>query len=72
MVYYLHIRNGYEIGIERESIIDDYFKWNKAKNENILNPVEIENAIKNLYKWKVIDIVDGKIWLKEIVVGITE
>lgn len=72
IVYYLHIRNGYEIGIERESFIDDLFKWNKAKNENILNPVEIENAIKNLYKWKVIDIVDGKIWLKEIVVGITE
>lgn len=72
IVYYLHIRNGYEIGIERESFVDVFSEWNKEQNENVLNSVEIENAIKNLYKWKIIDIVDGQIWLKEIVVGITE
>lgn len=69
IVYYLHIRNGYETGIEEDAFINDFSKWHKEKNENILEPVEIRTAIENLCHWKVVHIDDGKIWLKEMVMG---
>lgn len=69
IVYYLHIRNGYETGIEEDAFINDFSKWYKEKNENILEPAEIRHAIENLCHWKVVDRDDGKIWLKEMVMG---
>ena len=72
IVYYLHIRNGYETGIEEEAFINDFSKWYKEKNENILEPTEIRYAIENLCHWKVVDIDDGEIWLKEMVMGSME
>lgn len=72
IVYYLHIRNGYKTGIEEEAFINDFSKWYKEKNENILEPTEIRYAIENLCHWKVVNIDDGEIWLKEMVMGSME
>ena len=72
IVYYLHIRNGYEAGMEEESFINDFSNWYKEKNKNVPDLAEIGIAIENLSHWKIIAIDGGKIWLKEIVMGVME
>lgn len=72
IVYYLHLKNGYEIRINEDSFIGDFLKWHEEKYGNIPALGDIENAVENLYRWKVLDISDGEIWLREIVVGVME
>lgn len=69
IVYYLHMRNSYETGIEEKAFLEDFQKWYKEQQDTFLEEKEIQKAVQCLYDGKVLDIVDGKIYLKEIVIG---
>ena len=58
--------------MEEESFINDFSNWYKEKNKNVPDLAEIGIAIENLSHWKIIAIDGGKIWLKEIVMGVME
>lgn len=69
IVYRLHVINAYEIGISEESFLQDFQNWYQERQEKNLDASEIELSIERLYQIKALDIVDGKIYLKEHVVG---
>lgn len=70
IVYRLHIRNAYEIGIQEETFLEDFKKWYQERQEKSLDATDIALLVKRLYQMKVLDIDDGKIYLKERVIGI--
>lgn len=69
IVYFLNIRNGYEVGIEEKSFVEEFQKWYKQQQGVCLEEKAIQKAIQRLYDGKVADIVDGKLYLKEQVIG---
>lgn len=69
IVYFLHMRNGYETGIEEKFFLEDFQKWYKERMDTLLEEKEIEEAVQHLYDGKVLDITDEKIYLKEKVIG---
>lgn len=69
IVYRLHVINAYEIGIPEEIFINDFRNWYKKCKEKSLDVSEIALSIERLYQIKTLDIVEGKIYLKERVVG---
>lgn len=72
IVNFLYIRSGYETGIEEVSFLEEFQKWYKEQQGKLLEEKEIWKAIQLLYNGKVLDIVNGMIYLKEMVIGHVE
>lgn len=68
-VYLLHMKGAYQLGIEEEQFILDLRKWYMQQKGIMLERREIAEAINRLYKLKVADFENGKIYLKEKVWG---
>lgn len=68
-VYLLHQKETYESGIEEEKFIQDMQEWYRKRENADLERGKIEEAINHLYKMKVVDIENKKIYLKEKVWG---
>lgn len=69
IVYFLHMRNSYNIAIEEENLIRDFQKWFQEVKGKMADAAEIRSAVDDLYKIKVIDIDGGNIYLQECVIG---
>lgn len=69
MVYFLHIRNSYEIGIDEDLLVKEFSAWYQDYSGQVTAESEIRTAVDNLYNQKILDINSGKIYLKERVVG---
>ena len=69
MVYFLHIRNGYEIGMDEDLLVKEFSIWYQEYSGQATAELEIRTAVDNLYNQKILDIKSGKIYLKERVVG---
>lgn len=72
ILYFLHQRNCYERGIDEMDFQNEFKMWCKGNLENCPDRLECEKAIMRLYGQKMIDIEDGKIYLKECVIGHAE
>jgi len=72
IVYFLHQRNCYERGIDEEDLQNEFKTWCEENLESCPDRLKCEKALGKLYKYKVIDIKDGKIYLKERVIGHAE
>lgn len=68
IVYFLHIRDAYTIGIQEEQFMDEFQSWYWEQEEKALKLEEITEAVNRLYKIQTVDIVEGIIYLKEYVV----
>lgn len=69
IVYWLHLRGAYELGIEEELFILNFQEWYQEKKANTLARGEIVEAINHLYSINVADFREGNIYLKEKVWG---
>lgn len=69
IVYWLHTKGGYQLGIEEEQFILNLQEWYKEKERKLLAREDIINAINHLYHINVADFKDGNIYLKEKVWG---
>lgn len=69
IVYWLHTRGTYEVGIEEEQFILNFKEWYREKEGKTLECEDIVNAINHLYQIKVADYKEGNIYLKEKVWG---
>lgn len=69
IIYYLHMRNCYEIEINEEFFMNNFKKWYEEQTGKVYELEDIKSAIDNLFEQKVIAIVDGNIKLKEYVIG---
>lgn len=69
IVYLLHKKRAYNVGVEEERFICDMQEWYKQKDGNPLSRKEIVDAINNLYKLNVADFNNESIYLKETVFG---
>ena len=69
MVYFLHIRNSYEIGIDEDLLAKEFSTWYQEYSGQAIEKSEIRTAVDNLYYAHILDINSGKIYLKERVVG---
>ncbi|MCH5248382.1 MAG: hypothetical protein J1E98_00545 [Lachnospiraceae bacterium] len=69
IVYWLHIRGTYEVGVEDERFILSFQEWYQEKGRKTLERGDIVNAINHLYHIKVADYKEGNIYLKEKVWG---
>lgn len=69
IVYFFHIRDGYKTGIEEEVFLEDFQKWYKKQQDKPMEEREIRKAVQCLYDGRILDIVDGKIYLMEKVIG---
>ena len=52
-----------------EIFLQDFQNWYRERQEKNLDASEIALSVEQLYQIKALDIVDGKIYLKEHVVG---
>lgn len=69
IVYWLHTRSAYQIGIEEERFILSLQEWYQEKEGKTLTREDIVNAINHLYCINVADFREGNIYLKEKVWG---
>lgn len=69
IVYWLHARGFYEIGVEEERFILSFQEWYQGKEGKTLERRDIVNAINHLYHINVADFKEGNIYLKEKVWG---
>ena len=69
VVYFLHERDAYEVGIEEEEFICAMQKWYQQKEGEILERGDVDAALKFLYGVKIVDFDNGKICLKEKIFG---
>lgn len=72
IVYFLHERGAYEIGIEEESFISAVQDWYKQREGKILERDIVYAALNSLYKVNIIALDDGKVYLREKVFGKVE
>ena len=72
ILYFLHQKNCYERGIDEEDFQDEFKIWCEEKMESCPDGVKCKKALRTLCKYKVIDIEDGKIYLRERVIGYVE
>ena len=72
ILYFLHQKNCYERGIDEEDFQDEFKIWCEEKMESCPDGVKCKKALRTLRKYKVIDIEDGKIYLRERVIGYVE
>lgn len=69
MVYWLHSRGAYQIGVNEEHFIREFQKWYHQKEKIELEREKVVNAINRLYEMKIADFENGSIYLKEKVLG---
>lgn len=69
IVYFLHIKNSYKIGMDEDLFVKEFLTWYQNYSGQVVAEFEIETAINNLYNQKILDINSGKIYLKEQVIG---
>lgn len=69
VVYFLHERGAYEVGIEEERFISAVQDWYQQKEGEILERGDVDAVLKFLYGVKIVDYDNGKICLKEKVFG---
>ena len=69
VVYLLHKKGAYDIGIEEERFIDEVQQWYYKKEGKVVRREEVVDAINNLCDVKAVDFNDGNIYLKEYVWG---
>lgn len=69
MVYFLHIRNSYEIGMDEDLLVKEFQGWYQDHSGQAIEESEIRTTVDKLYEQKILDINSGKIYLKERVVG---
>lgn len=72
VVYFLHKRNAYEVGIEEERFISAVQDWYKQREGKILERDNVNAALNSLYKINIIALDDGKVYLREKVFGKAE
>ncbi len=72
VVYFLHERNAYEVGIEEERLISAVQDWYKQREGGILERDNVNAALNSLYKVNIIALDDGKVYLREKVFGKAE
>lgn len=65
VVYFLHEKGAYEVGIEEEEFISAMRKWYQQRKGEILERKDIDTALHSLYEVKIVDFDNGKIYLKE-------
>ena len=69
MVYFLQIRNGYEIGMDDDLLVKEFSTWYQEYRGQATAESEIRTAVDNLYNQNILDINSLNIYLKERVVG---
>lgn len=69
IVYWLHIKGAYQVGLEEEQFILTFKEWYHEKEGKELEREDIVNAINHLYHINVTDCKEGEIYLKEKVWG---
>lgn len=69
LVFFLHLRGAYHVGIEEEQFIKEVTQWYQQKTGNPIMRKEIVDAINHLYEMKVADFENGNIVLMEKVWG---
>lgn len=72
VVYLLHKKGAYDIGVEDEQFIGEVQGWYQQKEGKDVGRQEVVDAINNLYKIKAADFNSGNIFLKEHVWGTVE
>ena len=72
VVYFLHERGAYEVGIEEEEFVCAMQKWYQQNEGKILDRGDIDVALRSLYEVGVVVFVDGNVYLKEKVFGKVE
>ncbi len=53
MVYFLHIRNGYEIGMDEDLLVKEFSTWYQEYSGQATAESEIRTAVDNLYNQKI-------------------
>lgn len=69
MVYALHKQNAYATGITSEQLKNEIERMIIDYQVEEFEMEKMDKYVSNLLKWKIIDIVEEKIYLKEIVWG---
>ena len=69
VVYLLHEKGAYDIGVEEERFISELQEWYHQKEGDVIGRNEVAEAINTLYEVKTIDLDSGNIYLKEHVWG---
>lgn len=72
VVYLLHKKNAYEVGVEEEPFVRELQEWYQQKEGQAVGKDDIVDAMNHLYRVKVADFSDGNIYLKEHVWGTVE
>ena len=72
VVYFLHERGAYKVGIGEEEFICAMQKWHQQKEGEILERGDVDAALHSLYEIGIVVFDDGKVYLKEKVFGKVE
>lgn len=72
VIYFLHKKGAYDMGIEEERFISELQEWYQQKEGKDVGRGEIVDAINNLYGIKAADFNNGNIYLREYVWGTVE
>lgn len=72
VVYFLHEKGAYEVGIEEEEFISEMQKWYQQREGEVLERKDIDTVLHFLYEVKIVDFDNGNIYLKEKVFGRVE
>ena len=72
VVYFLHERDAYEVGIEEEEFICAMQKWYQQREGEILEKRDVDEALHSLYEVEIVAFDEGKVYLKEKVFGKVE
>lgn len=69
LVYFLHLKNAYMEGVREESLLSDFQRWYRDRTEKFLELAEIREIVEELWRQKILDVIEGKIYLAEYVRG---
>ena len=72
VVYLLHERGAYEVGIEEEEFVYAMQQWYQQNEGELLERGVVDAALHSLYEVKIVAFDDGKVYLKEKVFGKVE
>ncbi len=72
VVYLLHKKDAYEVGVEEEPFVRELQEWYQQKEGQAVGRDDIVDAMNHLYRIKVADFSDGNIYLREHVWGTVE
>lgn len=72
IVYWLHMKNAYNAGIEEEKFVCELQEWYQGKEGRKLSREDVTDTISRLCDIKIVDFENGNIYLKEKVWGKVE